>query len=103
MGSNRGSVDLSSQVRGEITVSDFSGIWNSKCKWLTTRGIMPVLSDNVNQQYRGKRGTQVTHVIFDVDGTLLKRIDGRAGRPPSLPAPHLQVQARCLRVGRPPQ
>jgi len=58
-------------VRGEITVSDFSGIWNSKCKWLTTKGIMPVLSDNVNQQCHGKSGTQVTHVIFDVDGTLL--------------------------------
>ena len=32
---------------------------------------MPVLSDNVDQQCHGKSGTQVTHVIFDVDGTLL--------------------------------
>ena len=35
---------------------------------------MPVLSDHVDQvdqQQCGKSATQVTHVIFDVDGTLL--------------------------------
>ena len=81
--------DIVYSPRRSVALTHFTGLltktqwlrlnWLERSSWVLGRGVMPVLSahvdhvvhahDNVDQC--STSATQVTHVIFDVDGTLL--------------------------------